>query len=327
MLLGLPSRVSPASTSYYEQFPVSTRSSDHCFVEASIFSPGKPILANQNPCTLSWTNLSYSVNTTTKNPDGQKTILNDITGRCAPGELTAIMRPSGCGKTTLLDILSDRIWTGTIKGTIFLNGEKRDVKTFRAVSSYVAQEDSLLGSFTVLETLEMAAGLTLPSNVTTICITKRVQNAIDDMGLRVCENTMVGDIFLKGISGGQKRRLSIAIEMLSDPSILLLNEPTSGLDSAATCNVVKLISRLSKEGRTVICTIHQPSSSFYEMFTNLLILTAGRTVYCGPRVKILSHFSSQGYSCPVPIPHRSKVGHSNGPKPTWFSRVSQSQVV
>ncbi|KAG6610872.1 ABCG transporter ABC superfamily [Phytophthora cinnamomi] len=208
------------------------------------------------------------------------------------------MGPSGSGKTTLLDILADRICSGTIKGDISLNGETRNNKLFRAVSSYVAQEDSLLGSFTVLETLVMAARLTMPSGVTKLTLFKRVQSVIDDIGLRVCENTMVGDIFHKGISGGQKRRLSIAIEMLSNPSIILLDEPTSGLDSASTFNVVKLISRLSKEGRTVICTIHQPSSLVYEMFTNVAILTTGQTVYFGPRTKIISHFSSLGYNCP-----------------------------
>ncbi|KAG7380855.1 hypothetical protein PHYBOEH_011287 [Phytophthora boehmeriae] len=208
------------------------------------------------------------------------------------------MGPSGSGKTTLLDILADRISSGTIKGDIFLNGETRNINTFRAVSSYVAQEDALLGSFTVLETLDMAARLTLPNRVSSISILKRVQSVIDDMGLRVCEHTMVGDIFHKGISGGQKRRLSIAIELLSDPSILLLDEPTSGLDSASTFNVMKLISRLAKEGRTIICTIHQPSSLVYDMFSNVVILSAGETIFFGSRSKILDHFSTLGYNCP-----------------------------
>ncbi|KAG2519409.1 hypothetical protein JM16_007153 [Phytophthora kernoviae] len=119
----------------------------------------------------------------------------------------------------------------------------------------------------------MAARLTLPNRVSSLTILKRVQAVVDDMGLRACEDTMVGDIFHKGISGGQKRRLSIAIELLSDPSILLLDEPTSGLDSASTFNVMKLVSRLAKEGRTII-------------------------LYFGPRAKILDHFSTLGYNCP-----------------------------
>eukprot|EP00644_Phytophthora_capsici_P012396 jgi/Phyca11/121788/e_gw1.46.182.1 len=138
----------------------------------------------------------------------------------------------------------------------------------------------------------------MPNCTSVISLLERVQSIIDDMGLRVCENAMVGDMFHKGISGGQKRRLSIAIEMLSDPSILLLDEPTSGLDSASTYNVIKLISRLSHEGRTILCTIHQPSSLVYEMFANVAILTAGHTVFFGPRKKILPHFSFLGYDCP-----------------------------
>ncbi|KAL4155440.1 hypothetical protein PRNP1_007550 [Phytophthora ramorum] len=255
----------------------------------------------RNPCTLSWKKLSYTVEVkkTERSPDGKKTILSNVSGRCAPGELTAVMGPSGCGKTTLLDILADRVRSGSIQGEIALNGEPRNVKTFRGVTSYVAQEDSLLGSFTVLETLEMAAKLSLPNSVTHQEIVTRVQAVIDEMGLRVCEHTLVGDIFRKGISGGQKRRLSIAIELLSDPSILLLDEPTSGLDSASTHNVMQFVSRLCRENKTVICTIHQPSSLVYNMFTNVVILTAGETVYFGPREPTIDHFSAAGYSCPM----------------------------
>ncbi|GMF11086.1 unnamed protein product [Phytophthora lilii] len=255
----------------------------------------------KNPCILSWKNLSYIVETkkSAQCPDGKKAILNKVSGRCAPGELTAVMGPSGCGKTTLLDILADRISSGSIQGDIVLNGETRNVKTFRAVSSYVAQEDSLLGSFTVLETLEMAARLSLPNAITHEAIVERVQTVIDEMGLRVCEHTLVGDIFRKGISGGQKRRLSIAIELLSDPSILLLDEPTSGLDSASTHNVMQFVLRLCAENKTVICTIHQPSSLVYEMFTNVVILTAGETVYFGPRENTIDHFTASGYTCPM----------------------------
>ncbi|KAG6966149.1 hypothetical protein JG688_00006893 [Phytophthora aleatoria] len=288
-------------------------------------SAGKPLRVTTHPFTLSWSNLSYTVNIkkkTPKHPDGKKAILTNVTGRCAPGELTAVMGPSGSGKTTLLDILADRISSGVISGDIFLNGETRNLKTFRAVSSYVAQEDSLLGSFTVRETLEMAAKLSLPSSITHHEIVERVQTVIDEMGLRVCEHTLVGDVFRKGISGGQKRRLSIAIELLSEPSILLLDEPTSGLDSASTYNVMKFVSRLCKENITVICTIHQPSSLVYDMFSNVVILTAGETVYFGPRLDMMSHFASLGYICPehedpaehyISIANTDFVGHGDIP--------------
>ncbi|KAF4318295.1 hypothetical protein BBO99_00007531 [Phytophthora kernoviae] len=224
------------------------------------------------------------------------------------------MGPSGSGKTTLLDILADRISSGTVKGGICVNGKTRDVKTFRAVASYVAQEDSLLGSFTALETLEMAARLSLPNSVTHTDIRNHVQTVINEMGLRACEHARVGDIFRKGISGGQKRRLSIAIELLSDPAILLLDEPTSGLDSASTFKVMQFVSRLCKEGRTVICTIHQPSSLVYDLFTNVAILAAGETVYFGPRINMLPHFATLGYMCPNyqdPLEHFISVANTD----------------
>ncbi|TMW64528.1 hypothetical protein Poli38472_011408 [Pythium oligandrum] len=255
----------------------------------------------QQACTLSWSSLSYTVSgkKTKANPKGTKTILQDVSGRCCPGELTAVMGPSGSGKTTLLDILADRVNTGHVEGLIEVNGDQRDSKSFRAVTSYVAQEESLLGSFTVLETLRMAAKIALPSSVDDKQIAKRVFSVVDEMGLRSCQDTIVGDLFRKGLSGGQKRRLSIAIELLSNPSILLLDEPTSGLDSSATYNVMKFILKLCEEGKTVVCTIHQPSSLVYEMFHNIMVLSEGQTVYFGPQTDAIKHFASIGYECPM----------------------------
>ncbi|TMW64522.1 hypothetical protein Poli38472_011402 [Pythium oligandrum] len=254
-----------------------------------------------NQCIFSWSNITYSVGVkrTAQHPEGLKTILNDVTGRCAPGELMAVMGPSGSGKTTLLDILADRVGSGNVEGTIEINGSRRLSKYFRAVTSYVAQDDSLMGSFSVLETLQMAAKLSLPSSVNNSMIAERVAAVIDEMGLRSCQDTIVGDIFRKGLSGGQKRRLSIAIELLSNPSILLLDEPTSGLDSSATYNVMKFITNLCQEKKTVICTIHQPSSLVYDMFTSVMILSGGQTVYCGPRRDAIRHFATIGFECPT----------------------------
>ncbi|EGZ16359.1 ABCG transporter ABC superfamily [Phytophthora sojae] len=253
-----------------------------------------------NPCVLSWTDLSYAVpgKKTAKNPYGKKTILHKVSGRSAPGELTAIMGPSGSGKTTLVDLLADRLSTGQMTGTIELNGSERVTKTFRAVTSYVAQEDTLLGSFTVVETMNMAARLSLPNSVVMTDIHSRVESVMDAMGLGACRNTLVGDIFRKGLSGGQKRRLSIAIELLSNPSILILDEPTSGLDSSSAHNVMKYILKLCGEGKNVVCTIHQPSSLVYDMFTNVVLLSGGETVYYGSRTYMIPHFSGVGFNCP-----------------------------
>jgi len=273
-------------------------------------------------CTLSWSDLTYTV-PSKKESTGEKTILKNVNGRCAPGTLTAIMGPSGSGKTTLLDILADRISSGTINGQIELNGQKRKPSTLRSVTSYVAQEDSLLGSFTVLETLHMSAKLSLPNSVSSKSIKARVQHVIDAMGLRTCEHTLVGDMFHKGLSGGQKRRLSIAIELLSNPSILLLDEPTSGLDSASTYNIMKYLRLLCEEGKTIVCTIHQPSSLVFDMFSNVMILTTGKTIYFGPQTEIIHHFSLAGYDCPqysnpaeyfIELSNNDFEGHADIPK-------------
>ncbi|RHY00003.1 hypothetical protein DYB25_000377 [Aphanomyces astaci] len=246
-----------------------------------------------HPCTLSWDNLNFKVTAGKVN----KRILRDISGRSAPGQVTAILGPSGSGKTTLLDILADRVSSGKISGDIDVNGKPRD-KHFRLLASYVAQEDSLLGSFTVLETLRYAAKLSVASTVSAMECESRVQQAISDMGLRSCEDTIVGDIFRKGLSGGQKRRLSIAIELLSHPTILLLDEPTSGLDSASTFALVQYIAKLAKQNRTIVCTIHQPSSVVFNLFDNVMILSQGRTAYFGSPQLSIAHFANLGHPCP-----------------------------
>ncbi|OQS03831.1 ATP-binding Cassette (ABC) Superfamily, partial [Thraustotheca clavata] len=254
---------------------------------------------NVNPATLSWHNLRYTVQPKSfLGKSGQpKTILKGIHGHVKPGQLTAIMGPSGSGKTTLLDILADRVSSGNIEGTIAVNGHARRSSSFRKIATYVAQEDSLLGSFTVLETLRFAAKISLRES--SQVREERVQMAIKDMGLTSCANTRVGDIFFKGISGGQMRRLSIAIALLTNPSILLLDEPTSGLDSASTFHIMKYISKLCSSGRTVICTIHQPSSQVYNMFSTVSILVEGNTVFYGSPDHALTHFSGLNYPCPM----------------------------
>ncbi|KAG9415773.1 hypothetical protein AC1031_000152 [Aphanomyces cochlioides] len=263
------------------------------YVHVDKFSAGMANLVS-HPCVLSWYDLSYAV---VRNKQARPILTNAI-GRCAPGELTAILGPSGSGKTTLLDILADRRSSGFISGKVTVNGKRRDSTTFRLMASYVAQDDSLFGSFSVLETLRYAAQLSVASNVSSFETEQRVQAAIDDMGLRSCQDTLVGDIFRKGLSGGQRRRLSIAIELLKQPTILLLDEPTSGLDSASTYNVVKYIKKLCSQNRTVVATIHQPSSIVYHMFSNIMILAQGQTVFFGPPTSALSHFASLGHRLP-----------------------------
>ncbi|EER18914.1 ATP-binding cassette transporter, putative [Perkinsus marinus ATCC 50983] len=231
---------------------------------------------------------------------GVKRILNNVSGSAAPGEVVAIMGPSGSGKTSLLDILADRVSSGKITGDILLNKISRTPISFRAVSAYVAQEDSLMGSFTVLETLRQSARLALPKQVSHDERERRVQHVVDIMGLRSCENTLIGDVFRKGISGGQKRRVSAAIELLKSPSVLLLDEPTSGLDSASAYNIMEYLKNLASEDKcTIVVTIHQPSSDIWLSLSKVCFLVQGNIVYFGPPDKVPEYFAAAGYPVPT----------------------------
>jgi ABC-type multidrug transport system ATPase subunit len=266
-----------------------------------------------NSCALSWQHISYWVHedrvvwrTHDRTPQRKrqdkegKRLLFEITGRCGPGEITAVMGPSGSGKTTLLDILADRVRTGTVDGYVRLNGSERTQEVFRGVSSYISRDESLLGSLTVRETLVIAGELSLPTYMPRTVRDLRVETVLDNMGLRNCQDTLVGSMFHKGLSSGQKRRLSIAIELLSNPSILLLDEPTSGLDSAAAFGVMQCLVDLCQEwNKTVVLTIHQPPSACYALFTNTLVLAEGKSVYFGRSDKAVEYFAAIGYHCSI----------------------------
>ncbi|CAI5739946.1 unnamed protein product [Hyaloperonospora brassicae] len=231
-------------------------------------------------------------------------ILNNVWGRSGPGELTAILGPSGAGKTTLLDMLADRVPSGGsgvhLEGLVEVNGQPRDLRTFHSIMNYVSEDMAFLGAFTVLETLQIGAGLSLPGHMPPVQREARIHDVIEAMGLRSCANARVGDVFHKGISSGQRKRLGIALELLSDPALLLLDEPTSGLDSSSARGVMQYIERLCQEGgKNVVCTIHQPSSSIYGMLTNLIILSDGELVYSGPTNAAIAHFFAMGYVCPM----------------------------
>jgi ABC-type multidrug transport system ATPase subunit/ABC-type multidrug transport system permease subunit len=167
------------------------------------------------------------------------------------------------------------------------------------VPSYVAQEDSLLGAFTTKETLLYTAALTRPWNIGYDARVEIVKELLHMLGLDGCADTLVGDIFIKGLSGGQRRRLSLGLALLSMPKILLLDEPTSGLDAAAAFEIVKLLKNLAGSKRiAVAATIHQPSTELWNLFDNVCFLTGGEVVYNGPRASSIAYFSKVGYECP-----------------------------
>eukprot|EP01133_Synstelium_polycarpum_P016722 gene16722-19876_t len=225
-----------------------------------------------------------------------KQILNDINGTVKAGEMCAIMGPSGAGKTTLLDILAHRLRING-SGKLMLNGVETSFNVFRKLSGYVTQSDTLAPAMTVRETLQFYAQLKIPKNVSYEDKMKKVEDVIAEIGLKRCADTLVGNEKIRGISGGERRRVTIAIELLTGPSVLFLDEPTSGLDASTSYSVIKAVKKLANSGRTVICTIHQPRSNIYEMFDKLLLLADGSTIYYGEADRAVNYFSSLGYEC------------------------------
>lgn len=237
-----------------------------------------------------------------------KTILHPLSTTFEAGKLNVIMGPSGSGKTSLLNALALRLpnnpTTGTRyrpAGTVTFNGARPSDAVIRSVCAYVCQDDdALLPSLTVRETLRFAAGLRLPSFLSTSEKNSRAEAVLFKMGLKDCADNLIGNNDLvKGISGGEKRRVSIAVQILTDPRILLLDEPTSGLDAFTASSIIEVLKGLAAEGRTLILTIHQARSDLFGAFGNLLLLArGGKVVYSGAAGGTLGYFGRLGWDCP-----------------------------
>ncbi|KAG8373393.1 hypothetical protein BUALT_Bualt11G0019700 [Buddleja alternifolia] len=230
---------------------------------------------------------------------GRRPILEGLTGYAEPGEVLAIMGPSGCGKSTLLDTLAGRLDSNTRqKGDILINGRKQPLAF--GTSAYVTQDDTLMSTLTVNEVVYYSAQLQLPDSMSKSEKKKRAKATIKGMGLQDAIHTRIGGWNVKGLSGGQKRRVSICIEILTRPELLFLDEPTSGLDSAASYHVMSRIIKLAqRDRRTVIVSIHQPSGEVFELFHNLCLLSSGKTIYFGPALEANEFFASNGFPCPT----------------------------
>nr|WJJ79994.1 PDR transporter (cluster F) [Fusarium keratoplasticum] len=234
-----------------------------------------------------------------------KTILNPVNATFDAGVLNVIMGPSGSGKTSLLNAMALRLRNsmGTKyrpAGKLTFNGAVPSDSVIRSVCSYVCQDDdALLPSLTVRETLRFAAGLRLPSFMSKEEKNRRAEEVLLKMGLKDCADNLIGGELVKGISGGEKRRVSIAVQVLTDPRILLLDEPTSGLDAFTANSIMEVLQGLANEGRTLILTIHQARSDLFREFGNVLLLARGGSqVYSGPGKDMLGYLARHGYDCP-----------------------------
>jgi len=251
---------------------------------------------------LVFKNLSYfvkdPVESKNQKKEVKKTILDNLTGYFLHGRLTGIMGPSGAGKTSLMEVISKQSKSGEIHGDFFLNGHEVSIKNIKQVSGFVFQDDVILRTMTVYEALFMSATLKLPGNVQFREKTNIVNEMISTLHLNKCKDTIVGDSTLKGISGGERKRLSVGMEMITNPSIIFLDEPTSGLDTYTAYSLIESLKNLALTGRTVICTIHQPSSDIFRLFDDMILLNHGKIVYEGPVDNIVQYFDSLGYKCP-----------------------------
>ncbi|GJN08237.1 hypothetical protein PR202_ga26137 [Eleusine coracana subsp. coracana] len=224
-----------------------------------------------------------------------RTLLDGISGEARDGEILAVLGASGAGKSTLIDALADRIHRDSLRGSVTLNAEPLDGRLLKVISAYVMQDDLLYPMLTVSETLMYSAEFRLPRALSRAKKRARVEALVDQLGLRAAAHTIIGDEGRRGVSGGERRRVSIGIDIIHDPIILFLDEPTSGLDSTSAFMVVKVLQRIAQSGSVVVMSIHQPSYRILGLLDRLLFLSRGRTVYYGPPGALPLFFSEFGH--------------------------------
>ncbi|KAL1220905.1 ABC transporter G family member 12 [Cardamine amara subsp. amara] len=245
---------------------------------------------------LAWEDLNVVIPNFSDGPT--RRLLDGLNGYAEPGRIMAIMGPSGSGKSTLLDSLAGRLARNVIMtGNLLLNGKK--ARLDYGLIAYVTQEDVLMGTLTVRETLTYSAHLRLSSDLTKEEVNDIVEGTIIELGLQDCADRVIGNWQSRGISGGEKKRLSVALEILTRPQILFLDEPTSGLDSASAFFVIQALRNIARDGgRTVVSSIHQPSSEVFALFDDLFLLSGGETVYFGETKFAVEFFAEAGFPCP-----------------------------
>ncbi|KAG8929386.1 hypothetical protein FRC03_008981 [Tulasnella sp. 419] len=251
------------------------------------------LMTDHIPASLHFSNISYTL-------PGTSPILDSISGSVKSGQILAIMGASGAGKSTCLDILARRSKRGTVGGEIRVNGRLVKDSEYKKVVGFVDQEDTLMSTLTVYETVLYSALLRLPREMSIEAKKFRTLETMQELGILGIKDSRIGDAGHRSISGGEKRRVSIACELVTSPSILFLDEPTSGLDAFNAFNVVESLASLARNyNRTVVFTIHQPRSNIVTMFDQLLVLAGGKTVYSGQYAKVQEYFQSIGFPCPT----------------------------
>uniref|UniRef100_A0A8C2XBG7 ATP-binding cassette, sub-family G (WHITE), member 2a n=1 Tax=Cyclopterus lumpus TaxID=8103 RepID=A0A8C2XBG7_CYCLU len=216
-------------------------------------------------------------------------------GLMKPG-LNAIMGATGSGKSSFLDVLAARKDPAGLSGEVLIDGAHQP-PNFKCLSGYVVQDDVVMGTLTVRENFRFSAALRLPKSVSQKEKEEKVEKLIQELGLGRVADSRVGTQLIRGISGGERKRTNIGMELIIDPPVLFLDEPTTGLDASTANSVLLLLKRMADSGRTIILSIHQPRYSIYRLFDSLTLLVNGKQVYHGPAQTALEYFSDIGYTC------------------------------
>ncbi|KAJ3337512.1 hypothetical protein HDU93_001005 [Gonapodya sp. JEL0774] len=223
-----------------------------------------------------------------------KTILQGVTGEIRAGRMTAIMGPSGAGKTTFLNVMMGKI--NRTSGRLIVNGRVGEMSAYKKIIGYVPQDDVMLRELSVRENVEYSARCRLPPSWTNAQVSEHVDRILSALNLSHVANTLIGDETVRGISGGQRKRVNIGMELAAAPLALFLDEPTSGLDATAALQVANILKAISQLGLTVVAVIHQPRKEIFEVFEDLLLIgPGGRTAYHGETNEVQSYFGKMGF--------------------------------
>ncbi|KAF4352942.1 hypothetical protein G4B88_029110 [Cannabis sativa] len=228
-----------------------------------------------------------------------KHLMRCVTGKISPGRVSAVMGPSGAGKTTFLSALAGKVTGCTMSGMILINGKVESIHSYKRIIGFVPQDDIVHGNLTVEENLWFSARCRLSADLPKPEKVLVVERVIECLGLQAVRDSLVGTVEKRGISGGQRKRVNVGLEMVMEPSLLILDEPTSGLDSSSSNLLLKALRREALEGVNICMVVHQPSYTLFRMFDDLILLAkGGLTVYHGSAKKVEEYFSGLGINVP-----------------------------
>ncbi|KAK9065385.1 hypothetical protein SSX86_016768 [Deinandra increscens subsp. villosa] len=276
------------------------------------------------PLSMSFDNINYYVNIPLESKeegaaeDNKLQLLKEVSGAFRPGVLTALMGISGAGKTTLMDVLSGRKTGGYIEGDIRISGFPKVQQTFTRISGYCEQNDIHSPQVTVYESLVFSAFLRLPKDISKDEKMLFVEEVMELVEIKNLKDMIVGIPGVSGLSTQQRKRLTIAVELVANPSIIFMDEPTTGLDARAAAIVMRTVRNTVDTGRTVVCTIHQPGIDIFEAFDELLLMkSGGQVIYSGP----LGRNSEKLVEYLEGIPGVPKIVDQQNPA-TWMLEVT-----